>query len=123
MALAKLRDFDPLNDGTFIAPIAVLEGIGATRAMITTDDGVCQGYAHQDGRLWPGPLVTPNAGKVAADAAVATARAADATKLQTAITAITANVTRVTNQGAGSGTDANRDNWLMALTYLMTRQQ
>jgi hypothetical protein len=90
MALAKLRDFNPATDGTFIAPVPLLEQLGATRALITTDDGVCQGYAHPDTRLWPGPLVTPTPAKVAADAAAAAAAAA----------AITADNTRAAQAAA-----------------------
>lgn len=81
MSLLKLRDFNPGTDGTFIAPIATLEGLGATRALLTTDDGVCQGYAHADGRLWPGPLVTPTPAKASADAAATAQAATDATQL------------------------------------------
>lgn len=63
MALVKLRDFVPATDGTFVCPVTTLEQLGATRALLTTDDGVCQGYCHRDGRLWAGPLVTPSADK------------------------------------------------------------
>lgn len=123
MSLVKLRDFVPATDGTFIAPIATLEQLDATRALLTTDDGTCQGYAHADGRLWAGPLVTRTPAKIAADAATATAAAADQAKVTAATNTVIANVTRVRNNGAGSGTDANRDNWLMALSYLLFRQE
>jgi heterodisulfide reductase subunit A-like polyferredoxin len=93
------------------------------RVLITSDDGTCQGYERiADGVLFCGALVTPNAAKAAADAAAATAAAADASKAQAALTTILANVARVNASGAGSGTDANRDNWLMAITYVVSRR-
>ena len=79
MALSKLRDFNPGSDGTFKCPVVTLEGLGATRALLTTDDGVCQGYAHTDGRLWAGPLVTPTPAKLTADATATTAAATETT--------------------------------------------
>jgi hypothetical protein len=99
MALSKLRDYVLGTDGAFVAPIATLESLGATRAMITTDDGVCQGYAHSDGRLWPGPLVTPTTAKANADAAATTQAATDATNLATFIARCT-----VLNNKAKAGT-------------------
>jgi hypothetical protein len=123
MALVKLRDFSPGTDGTFVGVVSTFEDPTFRRVLITSDDGVCQGYERiADGRLYCGALVTPTPAKVAADAAAALAASDDATKRATAVATIAANVTRVINNGAGSGTDANRDNWLMALTLLVTRQ-
>jgi hypothetical protein len=122
-APVKLRDFNPATDGTFAAVISLFEDPAFRKVLVTTDDGTCQGYERiADGRLWPGPLVTPTPAKLAADAAAAAALADEATKMQAATLTIAANVLRVKNNGAGSGTDANRDNWLMALTYLASRQ-
>jgi hypothetical protein len=123
VALVKLRDFLVPGDGTFIAPIATLEQLGATRAMITTDDGVCQGYAHTDGRLWPGPLVTPTSAKIAADAAAVTAAAALAAKDTAALNAIQAGVDQFRTGGAGTVSNVQRDRWLAGLTWMLFRRE
>lgn len=121
MALTKLRDFNPGTDGTFIAPVTTLESLGATRALLTTDDGVCQGYAHTDGRLWPGPLVTPNAGKIAADSAAQTAGDTANTKTAAAKTILAAQVARIRAIAAGSRSD--QDKAIYALAWLLYGQE
>jgi hypothetical protein len=109
MAITKLRDWTVGTDGAFRCPVQTLEDLGATRAMLTTDDGVCQGYAHPtDARLWCGPLVTPTGAKVTADAAAVTAAATDATKTSLAITAITNEATRILAIAAGSRTSTEK---------------
>lgn len=100
MALSKLRDFNPGTDGTFICPVVTLEELGATRAMVTTDDGTCQGYAHTDGRLWPGPLVTRTQAKIDADAAAVTAAAAAATTRATFLASIVSLAQKVKDNTA-----------------------
>lgn len=122
MSLSVVSVYNPATDGPFPQPIPALEAIGAVKSLISTDDGICYGYSHPDGRVWAGTLVTPNSTKIASDNAAATAKAADQTKFNTAINTILANVNRVQTSGAGSGTDANRDNWLMAVSYIILKQ-
>jgi hypothetical protein len=120
MALTKLRDFLVPGDGTFISPLPILEDLGATRAMLTTDDGICQGYAHTDGRLWCGPLVTRNAGKITADNAAATAATADAVKTAVAVNNIQAEVTRILAIAAGSRTTTEKA--FLGIAWLVLKQ-
>lgn len=120
MALTKLRDFQVPGDGTFITPLPILEDLGATRAMLTTDDGICQGYAHADGRLWCGPLVTRNGGKITADNAAATAATADATKTNVAMNAVQAEVTRIL--AIAPGTRTTTEKGFLGLAWLVLKQ-
>ncbi len=126
MALVKLRDFNPGTDGVFIAPVPLLEQLGATRALVTSDDGVCQGYSHTDGRLWAGPLITPNASKISADSAASTAAADLATKDNAARTVISNQVAATRPKmppPVGNGTATAQERWLMALSWLIFRQE
>ncbi len=109
MALSFIRDYNAGTDGAFPQPIQALEDLGATKARIQSDEGICHGYHHPiDGRLWAGSLVVPNAGKIAADAAAASAITADNTKTTQAINAIQAEVTRILAVAPGSRTTTEK---------------
>ena len=122
MSLTKLRDYAQGTDGAWLLTMPSVEAMGATRIMVTTDDGVCQGYQHpSDGRIWAGPLVQPTQAKLDADAAASAAASTVATKDTAARATVLAQVARVRAIPQGSRSD--QDKWLLALSWLLYRQE
>ena len=114
MALTKVRN---------LASLAVSAPVpdGAQPCEILDDDGsTCHGYEH-DGALKVLAVVAPGAALIARLDAMRTAAAAVDTKQATALTVIRNQVTRV--RGIAEGSRTPQDRWLMALTYLMFREE
>jgi hypothetical protein len=124
-ALAKLHNWTLAGDGPFGATVSTFETAAYRRVMLSSDEGDYQGYERiADGALFPQTLSAPNAAKIAADAAAATASAALVTKDAAADAVIAARVAATRPkmpQPVGDGTATAIERWLMALSWKLNR--
>ena len=131
-AFTFLANHDPATHGVFRpvnpqldtpCPDAGAPGgfCGGTRIRATGPDGTYDAYRLADGRILGEALVVPSAAKVTADTAANTAAAQFAARVATARTVVQNQVTRVKGIAAGSRTD--QDRWLLALSFLLLKEE
>jgi len=112
---------DVAKHGTFAPVCERYEEMGGKRIRATGPEGEYDAYRLPDGRIVGACLRVASAAKEAADAAFNTAISAEQTKRTAALTVVKNQVARVRAIAPASRTD--QDRWLLALSYLVLREE